>query len=250
MAFSTVTVLTTHHWNKGLFSFSVSRPASFRFVSGQFVMLGLMVNDKPLMRAYSMASPFWDESLEFLSIIVPDGPLTSLLCKIQPGDEILLGAKPTGTLTLDALLPGKRLHLIGTGTGLAPWMSIIRDPEAYERYEKITVQHTVRQVEDLAFHDALVSQLADDPLVAAEAKLQLFYDPSVTKSPTWTGENRRITQRIEIGDYKLDPEFDRVMLCGSMAMIKETGALLESLGFTEGAQSHPGTYVLERAFVG
>lgn len=250
MAFSTVKVLTTHHWNKGLFSFSVSRPASFRFVSGQFVMIGLMVNGKPLMRAYSMASPFWDESLEFLSIIVPDGPLTSQLCKIQSGDEILLGAKPTGTLTLDALLPGKRLHLIGTGTGLAPWMSIIRDPEAYERYEKITVQHTVRQVEDLAFRDALESQLADDPLIADEAKQKLIYDASVTKCPTWTGENRRITQRIESGDYPLDPEFDRVMLCGSMAMIKETGALLESLGFTEGAQSQPGTYVLERAFVG
>jgi ferredoxin--NADP+ reductase len=161
-----------------------------------------------------------------------------------------LGAKPTGTLTLDALLPGKRLHLIGTGTGLAPWMSIIRDPEAYERYEKITVQHTVRQVEDLAFRDVLESQLADDPLVADEAKQKLIYDPSVTKCPTWTDENRRITQRIASGDYPLDPEFDRVMLCGSMAMIKETGALLESLGFTEGAQSQPGTYVLERAFVG
>ena len=250
MAFSTVKVLTTHQWNTGLFSFSVSRPASFRFVSGQFVMLGLMINDKPLLRAYSMASPFWDESLEFLSIIIPDGPLTSQLSKIKPGDEILLGAKPTGTLTLDALLPGKRLHLIGTGTGLAPWMSIIRDPEVYERYEKITVQHTVRQVEDLAFRDVLESQLANDPLVAAEAKQQLIYDQSVTKCPSWTKENRRITQRIESGDYPLDPEFDRVMLCGSMAMIKETGALLESLGFVEGAHSQPGTYVLERAFVG
>ena len=250
MAFSTVKVLTTHQWNTGLFSFSVARPASFRFVSGQFVMLGLMVNDKPLMRAYSMVSPFWDESLEFLSIIIPDGPLTSQLYKIKPGDEILLGAKPTGTLTLDALLPGKRLHLIGTGTGLAPWMSIIRDPEVYERFEQITVQHTVRQIEDLAYRDVLESLLANDPLVATEAKLQLVYDQSVTKCPTWTHENRRITQRIESGVYPLDPATDRVMLCGSMAMIKETGALLESLGFNEGAHSHPGTYVLERAFVG
>jgi ferredoxin--NADP+ reductase len=181
---------------------------------------------------------------------VPDGPLTSRLYKIQPGDEILLGGKPTGTLTLDALLPGKRLHLIGTGTGLAPWMSIIRDPEAYERFEQITVQHTVRQIQDLAYRDLLESKLKDDPLVAEEAAKQLVYDCSVTKCPTWVDENRRITTRIEAGDYPLDPATDRVMLCGSMAMIKETGALLESLGFEEGAQSKPGTYVLERAFVG
>jgi len=250
MTFSTATVLTTHQWNTGLFSFSVSRPPSFRFVSGQFVMLGLMVNDRPLLRAYSIVSPFWDESLEFLSIIIPDGPLTSRLYKIKPGDEILLGAKPTGTLTLDALLPGKRLHLLGTGTGLGPWMSIIRDPEVYERFEKVTVQHTVRQIEDLAYRDMLESQLVNDPLVAAEAKLKLIYDQSVTKCSTWTHENRRITERIKCGDYPLDPDTDRVMLCGSMAMIKETGALLESLGFIEGAHSHPGTYVLERAFVG
>jgi ferredoxin--NADP+ reductase len=250
MAFTPAKVLTTHQWNEGLFSFTVERPASFRFVSGQFVMLGLMVDGRPLLRAYSVASPMWDETLEFLSIIVPDGPLTSRLYKIQPGDEILLGGKPTGTLTLDALLPGKRLHLIGTGTGLAPWMSIIRDPEAYERFETITVQHTVRQIQDLAYRDILESKLKDDPLVAEEAANQLHYDQSVTKSETWTGENRRITTRIESGDYPLDPETDRVMLCGSMAMIKETGALLESLGFEEGAQSKPGTYVLERAFVG
>ena len=250
MAFTPAKVLTTHHWNEGLFSFTVERPSSFRFVSGQFVMLGLMVDGKPLLRAYSVASPMWEESLEFLSIIVPDGPLTSRLYKIQPGDEILLGGKPTGTLTLDALLPGKRLHLIGTGTGLAPWMSIIRDPEAYERFEQITVQHTVRQIQDLAYRDLLESKLKDDPLVAEEAAKQLVYDCSVTKCPTWVDENRRITTRIESGDYPLDPATDRVMLCGSMAMIKETGALLESLGFEEGAQSKPGTYVLERAFVG
>jgi ferredoxin--NADP+ reductase len=250
MTFLTAKVLTTHQWNTGLFSFSVSRPPSFRFVSGQFVMLGLLVNDRPLLRAYSIVSPFWEESLEFLSIIIPDGPLTSRLYKIKPGDEILLGVKPTGTLTLDALLPGKRLHLLGTGTGLGPWMSIIRDPEVYERFDKITVQHTVRQIEDLAYRDMLESQLVNDPLVAAEAKLQLIYDQSVTKCPTWTHENRRITERIKCGDYPLNPDTDRVMLCGSMAMIKETGALLESLGFTEGAHSHPGTYVLERAFVG
>lgn len=250
MAFTAVQVLTTHQWNTGLFSFSVSRPASFRFVSGQFVMLGLMIDGKPLLRAYSLVSPTWDDTLEFLSIIVPDGPLTSHLYKIKPGDEILLGAKPTGTLTFDALLPGKRLHLIGTGTGLAPWMSIIRDPEVYERFEQITVQHTVRLIEDLAYRDMLESQLMHDPLVADEAKQKLVYDQAVTKCPTWIHENRRITTRIACGDYPLDPLTDRVMLCGSIAMIKETGALLEKLGFEEGAHSHPGTYVLERAFVG
>lgn len=250
MAFTNVEVLTTRQWNTGLFSFTVERPPSFRFVSGQFVMLGLMINGKPLLRAYSIVSPVWDETLEFLSIIVPDGPLTSHLYKIKPGDQILLGAKPTGTLTLDALLPGKRLHLIGTGTGLAPWMSIIRDPEVYERFEQITVQHTVREIQDLAYRRELEVRMEHDPLVGEEAVTRLTYDSSVTKCPTWTGENRRITTRIEAGDYPLDPEIDRVMLCGSMAMIKETGALLESMGFIEGAHSHPGTYVLERAFVG
>ncbi|MDM7927622.1 ferredoxin--NADP reductase [Blastomonas fulva] len=250
MAFTNVEVLTTRQWNTGLFSFTVARPPSFRFVSGQFVMLGLMINGKPLLRAYSIVSPVWDETLEFLSIIVPDGPLTSHLYKIKPGDEILLGAKPTGTLTLDALLPGKRLHLIGTGTGLAPWMSIIRDPEVYERFEQITVQHTVREIQDLAYRRELEGRMEHDPLVGEEAVTRLIYDSAVTKCPTWTGENRRITTRIEAGDYPLNPETDRVMLCGSMAMIKETGALLESMGFIEGAHSHPGTYVLERAFVG
>lgn len=250
MAFTTVEVLSTHQWNTGLFSFSVSRPASFRFVSGQFVMLGLMIDDRPLLRAYSIVSPTWDDTLEFLSIIVPDGPLTSHLYKIKPGDSILLGAKPTGTLTLDALLPGKRLHMIGTGTGLAPWMSIMRDPDIYERFEQITVQHTVRSIEDLAYRDMLEAKLMHDPLVADEANQKLVYDQSVTKCPTWIHENRRITTRIESGDYPLDPETDRIMLCGSMAMIKETGTLLEKLGFVEGAHSHPGTYVLERAFVG
>ncbi|MFM9852790.1 MAG: ferredoxin--NADP reductase [Sphingomonadaceae bacterium] len=250
MAVTTETVLTTHQWNTGLFSFSITRPPTFRFTSGQFVMLGLMVDGKPLLRAYSVVSPMWEEHLEFLSIIVPDGPLTSRLYKIEPGDEILLGSKPTGTLTLDALIPGKRLHMIGTGTGLAPWISIIRDPDVYERFEHVTVQHTVRQIEDLAYRDMLEARLAHDPLVSEEAQRQLTYDQSVTKCPTWTHENRRITTRMLAGDYPLDPEIDRVMLCGSMAMIKETGAHLESIGFIEGANSHPGTYVLERAFVG
>lgn len=250
MAFTAVKVLSSRSWSTVLFSFSVSRPPSFRFVSGQFVMLGLIIDNKTVVRAYSMVSPVWDETLEFLSIVVPDGPLTSHLRKIIPGDEILLGTMPTGTLTLDALLPGTRLHLIGTGTGLAPWMSIIRDPDVYERFEKITVQHTVRHVQDLAYRDLLERRLSEDPLVAGEAQSQLCYDPAVTQSATWDREQRRITERIAAGDYPLDPAIDREMICGSIAMIKDTGALLEQLGFVEGAHSHPGTYVPERAFVG
>jgi len=244
-------VLNVNRWNDSLFSFSVTRPSSFRFRSGQFVMLGLMVEGKPLMRAYSMASQHYAEHLEFLSIIVQDGPLTSRLQHIKEGDEIMLAAKPVGSLVLDAVLPGKYLHMIGTGTGLAPWMSLVRDPDVYDRFDRVTVQHTVRNRDDLAYFDLLSSKLAGDPLVEEEAAAKLTYDWSATREPADSGhDNRRITDRIRDGSYKLDPEHDRVMLCGSMAMIKETAALLEGLGFVEGAMSHPGSFVLERAFVG
>ncbi len=244
-------VLRVTRWNESLFSFAVTRPPSFRFASGQFVMLGLMVDGKPLLRAYSMASPSYAEELEFLSIIVQDGPLTSRLQHIKEGDEIVLAAKPVGSLVLDSLLPGKNLHMIGTGTGLAPWLSLIHDPDVYERFDSVTVQHTVRNRQDLAYFDLLSSHLADDPLVGEEAATKLHYDWVATREPLDTqNDNRRITDRIRDGSYKLDPEHDRVMLCGSMAMIKETAALLDSIGFVEGAMSKPGTYVLERAFVG
>ncbi|OYY89988.1 MAG: ferredoxin--NADP(+) reductase [Sphingomonas sp. 28-66-16] len=244
-------ILSVHRWNDGLFSFTVSRPASFRFLSGQFVMLGLPVDGKPLLRAYSMASQHYAEELEFLSIIVPDGPLTSRLQHIKPGDDLLLGVKAVGSLVLDALLPGKNLHMIGTGTGLAPWMSLIRDPDVYARFDKVTVQHTVRNLEDLAYRELLDSKLADDPLVSEEAALKLHYDWVATRvNGASSGDCRRITDRLRDGSYPLDPAIDRVMLCGSMAMIKETAALLDDMGFTEGAMSHPGSYVLERAFVG
>ncbi len=244
-------VLSVHRWNKGLFSFTVTRPATFRFLSGQFVMLGLMVDGKPLMRAYSMASQHYAEELEFLSIIVEDGPLTSRLQHIAPGDDILLAAKPVGSLVLDAVLPGSNLHLIGTGTGLAPWMSLIRDPEVYDRFDRVTVQHTVRNMEDLAYFEMLQGKLADDPLVAEEAAAKLHYDWVATRVPATDGrDHRRITDRIRDGAYPLDVATDRVMLCGSMAMIKETAALLEERGFVEGTMSHPGSFVLERAFVG
>jgi len=182
---------------------------------------------------------------------VQDGPLTSRLQHIEEGDEILLAAKPVGSLVLDSLLPGKNLHMIGTGTGLAPWLSLVHDPEVYERFDSVTVQHTVRNRSDLAYFDLLSSKLADDPLVGEEAVTKLHYDWSATRETAETQhDNRRITDRIRDGSYKLDPEVDRIMLCGSMAMIKETAALLDSLGFVEGAMSSPGSYVLERAFVG
>ncbi|HZV83930.1 MAG TPA: ferredoxin--NADP reductase, partial [Brevundimonas sp.] len=200
--------------------------------------------------------PCWDEQLEFLSIKVPDGPLTSRLQKIEPGDTVLMGKKPTGTLVLDALTGGERLWLIGTGTGLAPWISVARDPDTYARFGQVVVCHTVRNAADLTYRDFLTRDIHDDPLVGEEAKTQLVYYPTVTREPF---EARgRITDRIKSGALFADlglpqgfsPERDRVMLCGSMAMIKETGELLESFGLKEGSNAEPGDYVLERAFVG
>jgi len=251
-------VLSVKHWNEHLFSFTITRPASFRFRSGEFVMIGLQGdNGKPLLRAYSVASPAYAEELEFLSIKVPDGPLTSKLQQIQLGDEIYLGRKPTGTLVTDALKPGRRLFLLGTGTGLAPWMSIIRDPDVYDLFNHIVVVHSVRRVSDLAYRDLLESRLADDPLIGDVAAEQFSYLPTVTREEFPTQD--RINVLIEDGRLfcggaaepaQFDPEHDRVMLCGSMAMIKETAELLEKLGFTEGSNAHPGDYVIERAFVG
>jgi ferredoxin--NADP+ reductase len=250
-------VLSVTHWNEHLFSFTITRPASFRFRSGEFVMIGLMGdNGKPLLRAYSVASPAWAEELEFLSIKVEDGPLTSRLQQIKEGDQIFLGRKPTGTLVADALLPGRRLFLIGTGTGLAPWMSIIRDPDIYDRYDEVVVIHSVRRVSDLAYRELLESSLAGDPLVEEQAAEKLTYVPTCTREEFHT--SGRIDKLIEdgtifrssTGPARFDPEHDRVMLCGSMAMIKETATLLESFGFTEGSNAKPGEYVIERAFVG
>ena len=250
-------VLSVRHWNEHLFSFTITRPASFRFRSGEFVMLGLPDGNRPLLRAYSIASPSYAEELEFLSIKVPDGPLTSKLQLIQPGDQLFLGRKPTGTLVADALLPGRRLFLLSTGTGLAPFLSIIRDPEIYDRFNQIVVVHSVRRVSDLAFREELESQLAGDPLVQDQALVQLSYLPTVTR------EEFRTTGRIDklisdgtlfegplAGPKNFDPELDRIMLCGSMAMIKETAAMLDDLGFEEGSNNKPGHFVIERAFVG
>jgi len=246
-------------WTDHLFSFAIDRPEDFRFRSGEFVMIGLPSLDgagKPTLRAYSIASPSWSDELEFFSIRVEDGPLTSRLVDIQPGDEVLLGKKPTGTLVLDALKPGQRLFLIGTGTGLAPWLSVARDPETYERFEQVVVTHTVRQVADLAYRDFLQTELFEDPLVGEDAQGRLTYYPTVTREAF--ERSGRITDRISSGDFfrdlgldgRFDPALDRVMLCGSTAMIRETAALLESHGLSEGSNAEPGDYVLERAFVG
>ena len=252
------TVLWVRHWTDSLFSFAITRPADFRFRSGEFVMIGLPGEDggKPVLRAYSIASPNWAEELEFYSIKVPDGPLTSRLQKIEAGDTVLMGKKPTGTLVLDALTGGERLWLIGTGTGLAPWLSVARDPETYSRFGEVIVCHTVRNVEDLAYRAFWTSEIHDDPLIGDEAKAQLKYYPTVTREDFETPG--RITDRIRSGDLFRDlglpegfsPDRDRVMLCGSMAMIKEAGELLETYGLKEGSNAEPGDYVLERAFVG
>lgn len=256
--FHALKVQWVRHWTDQLFSFGLERPEDFRFRSGEFVMIGLPGEDggKPILRAYSIASPSWAEKLEFFSIKVPDGPLTSRLQTIQPGDEVLMGKKPTGTLVLDALTGGQRLWLMGTGTGLAPWLSVIRDPDTYARFEQVIVTHTVRNVADLAYRDFLSHGIHDDPLVGDEARRQLTYYPTVTRERFETPG--RITDRIKSGDLFADLQLpiglssnsDRVMLCGSMAMIKEIAELLETYGLKEGSNAEPGDYVLERAFVG
>ncbi len=250
------TVTSVTHWDEFLFSFRMTRPAGFRFNAGEFAMIGLMNGDKPLLRAYSMASPTWDDELEFLSIKVPDGPLTSRLQKIVPGDTVLIGKKPTGTLVADALLPGKRLFMLSTGTGLAPFMSVAREPDMYDRFDQLVIVHSTRRVIDLAYREMLEARLADDPLVSDRAAEQFFYVPTVTRD-TFRNEGRigdlidsgKLFEGIE-GAANFDPETDRVMMCGSMEMIKDFSARFDGLGFTQGAHSHPGHYVIERAFVG
>lgn len=255
-AFLNAKVLWVRHWNDRLFSFAVERPSSFRFRSGEFVMIGLPGETKPIMRAYSIASPHYAEELEFLSIKVEDGPLTSKLQLIQPGDEVYLGKKPTGTLVTDALTGGKRLFFFSTGTGLAPFLSLARDPDVYSMFDQVILVHSVRQVSDLAYHDELASRLADDPLVSDEAQAQFHYIPTVTREAF--RNTGRINDLIESaalfgdpvqGPKKLDPETDRIMLCGSMAMIRDFAAMLEGMGFVEGSNAAPGQFVIERAFV-
>lgn len=249
------TVVSVKHYTDRLFSFRVTRPQSLRFRSGEFVMIGLPNAEKPVYRAYSVASPSWDDELEFFSIKVPDGPLTSELQKIQPGDTILIRQKATGTLVLDALTPGKRLFMISTGTGIAPFASLLRDPDTYERYEHVYLTHTCRDVAELTYGRDLVTDLENDPLIGELVQGRVtLYNSTTREESACMG---RITALISSGKFysdlgidKLDPATDRVMICGSMHMLKDVKELVENLGFVEGSLNEPGTFVVERAFVG
>ncbi|MEO7032667.1 MAG: ferredoxin--NADP reductase [Polyangiaceae bacterium] len=248
------TVLEVHHWNESLFSFKTTRDAGFRFKNGHFVMIGLEVEGKPLLRAYSVASPNYEEHLEFYSIKVPNGPLTSHLQHLQPGDRVLVGKKPTGTLVMSHLLPGKRLYLLSTGTGLAPFMSMIRDPEVYEQYEHVILAHGVRVTSELGYSDYIRNDLPQHEYLGELVAKQLRYYPTVTREPY---ENRgRLTDLLEsgklcadVGMPPLDPEHDRVMICGNQSMLDELVAILEKRGFHEGKSHEAAQYTIERAFV-
>lgn len=260
------TVTEVKHYTDRLFSFRVSRPASLRFRSGEFVMIGLMGDphpetgkQKPLLRAYSIASPAWDEEMEFYSIKVPDGPLTSKLQHIQPGDEIILRPKPVGTLVHDALLPGKRLYFFATGTGFAPFASLLREPQTYEDYDKVIITHTCRDVNELTYGRDLIENLKTDALMS-ELMGEGFAD-KISYYPTTTREESlkmgRITTLIESGELftdlgvpALDSETDRAMVCGSLEFNHDIKELLEKSGLQEGANSNPQQFVIEKAFVG
>lgn len=252
--FDALKVLNVRHYTDRLFWFETERPQSLRFRSGEFVMIGLMVDGKPLVRAYSIASPNWAETLEFYSIKVPDGPLTSRLENIQTGDYVLIRPKPVGTLVHDALLPGKRLFLFSTGTGIAPFASTIRDPETYEKFDHIILTHTCRTPDELAFGNELVAAIKEDELLSEVVGDKLTHLATTTQAPS---ENMgRITAWIEDGRLQqftggaaLNPETDRVMICGSMGMLKSLKSMCEERGFVEGSNSAPGQFVIERAFV-
>jgi len=253
-AFNEERVLSVHHWTDRLFSFTTTRDTSLRFSNGHFTMIGLRVDGKPLLRAYSIVSPNWAEHLEFLSIKVQDGPLTSRLQHIQVGDTIIVGRKPTGTLLIDYLLPGKRLYLLGTGTGLAPFLSIVRDPETYERFEQVIVVHGVRQVNELAYRELLSNDLVKDEILGELVQGKLLYYPTVTREPFV--HQGRIPQLLGEGVIAKDlglPAFnaaeDRVMICGSPEMLRDLKALCEKTGLKEGNTTTPGDFVIERAFV-
>lgn len=251
----TVTAVT--HWTDRLFSFRVTRPRTLRFRSGEFVMIGLMDDrGKPLLRAYSIASPNWDEELEFYSIKVPDGPLTSRLQHIKVGDEIILRPKPVGTLVLDALKPGRRLWFLATGTGFAPFASLMRDPETYEKYDQIIMMHTCREVAELEYGRQLVAALRDDELIGELAAGKLLYYPTTTRENS--AQMGRVTDNLASGKVfadlgisgPMDPATDRAMICGSLAFNVDVKAILEGWGMVEGANSDPREFVVEKAFVG
>ncbi len=260
-AFGTETVLDVRHWTDAYFSFTTTRDDGFRFENGQFVMIGLQTESgKPLLRAYSIASANWEEQLEFFSIKVADGPLTSRLQHIQPGDEIVIGRKPTGTLLISDLHPGRNLYLLGTGTGFAPWLSIIKDPETYERFDKVILTHGVRGADDLAYRDYIVNELPRHEFLGEQIAQKLLYYPAVTREPFVYGghdHQGRLTTLLDSGriasDLGLDPldaEHDRAMICGSPQMLADFRGLLDARGFSAAPRiGTPGQYVFERAFV-
>ena len=252
-AFNEERVLSVHHWTDRLFSFTTTRDTSLRFSNGHFTMIGLRVNEKPLLRAYSIVSANYEEHLEFLSIKVPDGPLTSRLQHIQVGDSIVVGKKPTGTLLIDYLLPGKRLYMLSTGTGVAPFLSIIRDPETYEKFEQVVLVHGVREVKELAYHDYITQELPKHEFLGEMISQQLKYYPTVTREPF--KHQGRVTTVIENGQMaanlglpNLNPAEDRVMICGSPEMLRDLKHMMEERGFKEGNTTKPGDFVIERAF--
>ncbi len=255
------TVTDVKHWTDSLFSFKVSRPASLRFRSGEFVMIGLLGdNGKPLLRAYSIASPSWDEELEFYSIKVQDGPLTSKLQHIKPGDQIILRPKPVGTLVHDALLPGERLWFFATGTGFAPFASLLREPQTYEDYDEVIITHTCREVAELEYGRQLIDSIRQDEMLA-ELMGEGFAD-KIRYYPTTTREESpkmgRITNLLKDGtvfsdlgiEGGINPDTDRAMVCGSLAFNLDIKAILEEFGLREGANSEPKEFVIEKAFVG
>ncbi len=249
------TVTQVKHYTDRLFSFRITRPPSLRFRSGEFVMIGLPSTEKPVYRAYSIASPSWDEELEFFSIKVPGGPLTEHLQKIEPGDTILMRKKPTGTLVLDALAPGKRLFMLSTGTGIAPFASLIRDPECYEKFDQLILTHTCREKAELQYGFDVVENTRNDPLVGELVAGKLIHFTTTTREKS--SHMGRITNLIRDNSLfsildieRLDPAVDRIMICGSTQMTQELKQMFEDMGFEEGANSRPASFVIERAFVG
>src|SRR4030081_1294660 len=252
-SFNQESVLSVHHWTDTLFSFTTTRNPSFRFRNGEFTMIGLKLGERPLLRAYSVASANYEDRLEFFSIKVPDGPLTSHLQHLKQGDQIIVSRKATGTLVIDNLEDGRNLYLIGTGTGLAPFLSVIKAPETYERFEKVILLHGCRRVTELAYGEMITERLPNDELIGDFVLNQLIYYPTVTRDPF---KNRgRITDLIASGklfaDACLAPlaaENDRIMICGRSALVRDTRALLAAKGFVEGNHGEPGQFVVERAF--
>jgi ferredoxin/flavodoxin---NADP+ reductase len=247
-------IVDVRHWTDRLFSFKTTRDPSFRFKNGQFTMLGIEVNGRPLLRAYSVVSPNYDESLEFFSIKVPNGPLTSRLQHVKVGDPVIISRKATGTLVLDNLLPGRHLYLLGTGTGLAPFMSLIRDFETYERFERVILVHGCRHISDLAYSEFIETVLPADEFIGADVQTKLIYYPTVTREAF--RNNGRITDLIathklpsDIGLPPISRDADRVMLCGSPHMVQDVRDLLGNRGFVEGNHGEPGHFVVEKAFV-